>query len=345
MDPSGTRSQVSIQLTSAPGYSQSSTISCTATPSASSQAGPQPHLLEREGAWIQLLAPMARDAIPSEAIHASPSPSAAPTSRQGSGSLVRAAANPAGSCQPRGAGLRCWDPRPQEQHHGAAAAPAERVGERPRAWGEPGPHIEPAQDGDTGETQHPWSVPAPQHHSCPGRDVAPGRESSFQPPSSRFHPTAPQQWVRQGLCPWGHSSSLLQALRQQDRWHVLKGCQEVGCVAGASCVCTQQGQTRVSPALKHSPAHSSPGQHLFTPTAQAAGACRCVLPPLAAKERRPQQVTTLAPTAEPCRAGQGQRRLREGGDGSHRQPWCDGVQQGHHSTAQPRISLGEAKIA
>lgn len=63
------------------------------------------------------------------------------------------------------------------------------------------------------------------------------------------------------------------------------------------------------------------------------------LPPLTAEEGSPWQVTAPMHWQQSCaraaQAGQGQRRLQEEGDGSHRQPWHDGGAAGppqHSST-------------
>lgn len=121
---------------------------------------------------------------------------------------------------------------------------------------------------------------------------------------------------------------------------VLKDAKEAGCVAGVGCVChlarADQGVPQPWHGLQPTgPQPSTPAP----PQPRHQEEVRCGLPPLTAEEGSPWRVTAPVHWQQSCaraaQAGQGQRRLREGGDGSHRQPWHDGGAAGppqHSST-------------
>lgn len=172
---------------------------------------------------------------------------------------------------------------------------------------------------------------------APGRGKALLAPCSAQPWSGRWHPAAPQPWAGQGLCSWDRSSSLLQALCQWDRWfHAKRVPRKMVCCRCGLCLHPVRADWGVpSPSMVPSlwdpkPAPTQPGHQ-----EQADVVC-------AHSQRRGEPVADHnthsqgQSCARAARAWQGQRRLKEGGDSSRWQPWCDGDAAGppQQSSAQ-----------
>lgn len=201
-------------------------------------------------------------------------------------------------------------------------APAERVGEKPRAWGESRAHAELGQARGEGEMQCPWSVTTLQSFPSITPGLAgrwhQGEESPCQPhalPRCRgdtFTPQHPSHRPGRGSAPGAAAAPCRRLCASGTDGLVLKGCQGSG-VCGWRGLCLHPARAEQgvpspdtlsslqvpspAPPHPHSPGTRS-GQMWSAPSHSKGGE------PAA-------DYSTHAPRAEPCQGSAGRARAEE----------------------------------